>query len=62
MYTQIGPIEIDDEPRSYPKDTEETVCLEVSQRGGGPSAYSYINKDEAQRIVNHLNKAFNLDA
>jgi len=60
MYTQIGEIQIDDETMFHARETEETVCVDISCNE--KTAYTYINKEDAKRIVEHLNKVFNLTA
>jgi hypothetical protein len=58
MYTQIGEIQIDDETMVHARETEETVCVDIEYNES--HAYTYINKEKAKRIVDHLNKVFNL--
>ena len=60
MYTQIGEIQIDDETMIHARETEETVCVDINYNES--HAYTYINKEKARWIVEHLNRVFNLTA
>ena len=54
----VGEITIEDETFLHVRETKPTVCIDVEY--GEIEAYTYINKDQAQKIVDHLAKVFEL--
>lgn len=55
---RLGEITIEDEAMVHARETEPTVCIDVEY--GEIEAYTYINKEQAQKIADHLAKVFEL--
>ena len=54
----VGEITIEDESMVHAREAKPTVCIDMEY--GEVTAYTYINKEQAKRIVNHLSKVFAL--
>jgi len=53
-----GEITIEDETMIHARETKPTLCIDMEYYE--ITAYTYINKEQAQRIVDHLTKVFEL--
>lgn len=53
-----GELTFEDEATVHARETEATLCIDMDHDEN--AAYTYIGKDQAQKIVDHLVKVFKL--
>ena len=56
----IGELDFDDKTHTHKGELEPTLCIDMEDVGQDVSIYTYINKEQALKIVEHLTKVFEL--
>ena len=57
---KVGELDFDYETITHKGESEPTLCIDMEDAGRDVLIYTYINKEQAESIINHLAKVFEL--